>query len=170
MGELQTGFDRDTASAEADVPEDASIRQVECLKCQQADGHLCNHLFSSVEQGELNVRNPKTFLTKGTIPIVRKNHAVGHGEVTMGSLFKRQGSDLFEFRIAQVLTHMHLIVGVAVVYHALGNGSRGVLLIRQNADLCSLSVRMPIFEARSISALSNSGQGRPVSETMRISW
>ena len=32
MGELQTGLNRDAASAETDVPEDASFRQVECLK------------------------------------------------------------------------------------------------------------------------------------------
>ena len=37
-----------------------------------------------------------------------------------------------------MFTHMHLIVGVAIVYHALGYRCRRVFHIRQDADLCCL--------------------------------
>ena len=49
MGELQTSLNRDAACAETDVPEHMFTRQFSCLKRQQTDGHLGNHLLTSVE-------------------------------------------------------------------------------------------------------------------------
>ena len=62
MRELQTGLDRDAACAEANVPENVTERQVEGLKRQQADGHLGDHLLTTVEQHEGRVWNAENMI------------------------------------------------------------------------------------------------------------
>ena len=55
MWELQTGFYRDTARTETDVPQNLSLWQVECLQRQQTNGHLGDHFLSAIEQGKVAV-------------------------------------------------------------------------------------------------------------------
>ena len=55
MWKLQASLDRNTAGAEADVPQHVLLRETERLERQQPDGHLGYHLLSAVEQGELVV-------------------------------------------------------------------------------------------------------------------
>ena len=66
MRELETSLDRDAACAEADVPEYVSLWKLEGLKRQQTDGHLGDHLLSSVEQGEFRIRNAKIIKARMT--------------------------------------------------------------------------------------------------------
>ena len=73
-----------------------------------------------------------------------KNDTIRHRVVALGCPFKRQSGNLFEFRIPQMLTHIHLIVGVAIVYHPLGNGCRGVFFIRQNTNFLSSFNESPV--------------------------
>ena len=61
MWELQTRLDRYAARAEANVPKHLSIGKVESLERQQTDGHLGDHLFSAVEEGESGVGDAEIF-------------------------------------------------------------------------------------------------------------
>ena len=58
-------------------------------------------------------------------------------KLAVNSLFECQGGDCFEFWIAQMFTYIHLIVVIAIVYHALGDGSWSMLLICQHTNLAN---------------------------------
>ena len=49
MRELQTGLDGYAACAEADVPKDTSLGKFKGLEREQTDGHLGDHLLTTVE-------------------------------------------------------------------------------------------------------------------------
>ena len=49
MRELQTSLDGYAACAEADIPKNMSLGKFEGLECQQTDGHLGDHLLTTVE-------------------------------------------------------------------------------------------------------------------------
>ena len=51
-----------------------------------------------------------------------QNEAVGMVKVTSCHFFKGESTDLFKRRISQMLTYGHIIIGVAIVEHALGDG------------------------------------------------
>ena len=55
MGELQARLDTHASCTEADVPKHASLGQIQGLEREQTDGHLGDHLLSSVEQCELGI-------------------------------------------------------------------------------------------------------------------
>ena len=55
----------------------------------------------------------------------------------MGSFFERKGSDFLERWISQMFANVHIVIGIAIVEHALGNGRWGMFAICENADLWS---------------------------------
>ena len=133
MWELQARLDRDATRAEANVPENATLRQVESLKCQEPDGHLGDHLLATVKQRKLAVGDAEGALVLCGFPA--ENHAVRHREFTLGSFFKGKRGYLFERRVSQVLADIHGIVLVAIVEHTLCNGGRSMLFVCKNAYL-----------------------------------
>ena len=55
MWELQTSLYRYAARTEANVPENVSLGQIEGLKRQQTDGHLGDHLLTTVKKSEVGI-------------------------------------------------------------------------------------------------------------------
>ena len=52
----------------------------------------------------------------------------------MSGFFEGEGGDLLERRIAKVFAYGHLIVGIAVVEHAPGDGGGGMFAVCEDAD------------------------------------
>ena len=88
MRELQTGFDGHTTRTEADIPEHASLRKFESLKGQQSDGHLRDHLLTTIKQLEIGIGDAKGAMRFHGCAIGHQYHTIGHQKITTGSLLE----------------------------------------------------------------------------------
>ena len=137
MGEEEAGFDGDGACTEADVPKGVTFGQVKGLEGEEADGHLRNHLFATVEEekggiGEAEGGCGGKIATHGRMR--GKDEAVGVLEVLLGGSFEGESGDSFEGGVAEVFANVHLVMGEAVIEHTLGDGGGSVFLVGQNTD------------------------------------
>ena len=82
MRELQTSFDADAARTEANIPKHVSFGKIECLECQQTDGHFRNHLLTTVKEGERCVRNTIIAIGCWLLVVGCNYQAIGILEVT----------------------------------------------------------------------------------------
>ena len=56
-------------------------------------------------------------------------------EVMQGGFFEGESTDLFERRVTQMLSNGHVIIGVAILQHTLGDGRGSMFTVCENAYL-----------------------------------
>ena len=141
MGKLGLCLDGDGAGAETDVPEMASLPQVEQAEAQEANGHLRDHLLPAVQMGKSLVGDAKQtrlWLLTG------QDQTVWLLTVELCRLFQCALPDALQCPIAQTLANSHPIIIKSVSQKPSRNGGGCMDTIGQHADLCGLFDQCPI--------------------------
>ena len=104
------------------------------MQGKQADGHLRNHLLSTVEEGEFLIWNPIP-LVPCSLLHVPNNYTVRHFErAPCGFIDGKCGYALLVW-ITEVFADVHLIVRIAVLQHPLGDGRRRMFAVGKDTKL-----------------------------------